>query len=1017
MGAQLSVTGASRVRSIRWLWPLVTGILWSLTGLALARLLFEGLFPAGLWLGRLPGALFVAAVAGIAGVVASRRLQDLPRGLVSLLPLLLNLAVIFAGESGGSANQFIFVAGLWLTAVLIVWHRTTEAGRWRWLGPLFVVLALAPAYPLTMSHAVGAADAFEFQVVAPRLGIAHPTGYPLYLLLGKLFTLLPVGSVAWRLNLASAVYAVAAAVVLYSLMNNLLRQPLAALLGTVTLGLIPVYWSQAIIAEVYTLHALIVAIALWLMLWLLQNQDAAIERRRWTGIGLAFTIGLGLTNHLTTVFLMPPAAVLVAILLWDARRSPAAAGESSARPLWQYLLLLGLAFVLPLLLYAYLPLRWQVVNGEPMGLGRFVDWVAGGRFQGALQWGAWLRDATRYEIVGRLLLDNWSWVYLITAAAGLAYLFLRHRRAALILTVAGLGFAFYALNYYVPDLAVFLIPTHLVIAVLVAAGVAWVMAIRFGQIQGWEREWDAVVFLLFMLPAAFGAAAAWTTIDQSRRDGGEPWARGVLGQPLATGAAVLADSEKIAPLYYLQQTEGLRPDLDIMVLPDEAAYRAELVARVAAGQAVYLARFLPGLASSYYLRSAGPLTEASLEPLSSLPADVEPAALEAGPLRLLGYAIEPISAVDPTAAGITLYWQLAGDLPAGELPVIYLRWADDNAPATGRHAVGDSYPVNAWRPGEVVVDYHLLPLPTTACAAGAGSCARALDVAVGPRFTSPENLGWQTIAKVDVPVAGNVPDALPVQMQIGSFLLDAAAVPANARPSEPLMVRFSGIGDPADLAFALVPAQETDMVTGPVGGQAPAPAEGTARAYAVSVTTDGAAGSYALTVTSRQGEAALCGWLARASAGCVIGPVEVAGTALPLGATNFGDQIALLDVSIPDPELHPGGHMSLDLTWQALAGMSEDYTVFVQVLDAADQLVGQVDSWPVQGTYPTSQWSPGEVVRDPYIVRLDAGLPPGDYRLHVGLYLLATLERLPVLDATGAPVDDKLEVSGLAVSD
>jgi len=95
--------------------------------------------------------------------------------------------------------------------------------------------------------------------------------------------------------------------------------------------------------------------------------------------------------------------------------------------------------------------------------------------------------------------------------------------------------------------------------------------------------------------------------------------------------------------------------------------------------------------------------------------------------------------------------------------------------------------------------------------------------------------------------------------------------------------------------------------------------------------------------------------------------------------------------------------------------MSADYTVFVQVLDPTDRIVGQVDAWPVQGTFPTSAWTPGEAVRDTYLVQLAADLPPGNYRLHVGLYLLATLERLSVLDTGGAAVDDKVEVGGLVV--
>jgi hypothetical protein len=70
--------------------------------------------------------------------------------------------------------------------------------------------------------------------------------------------------------------------------------------------------------------------------------------------------------------------------------------------------------------------------------------------------------------------------------------------------------------------------------------------------------------------------------------------------------------------------------------------------------------------------------------------------------------------------------------------------------------------------------------------------------------------------------------------------------------------------------------------------------------------------------------------------------------------------------------------------------------------------VGQVDSWPLQGTFPTGQWKAGELINDPYLVRLAADLPPGPYRVHVGWYLLATLHRLPVLDGNGTAVDDKV---------
>jgi hypothetical protein len=146
-----------------------------------------------------------------------------------------------------------------------------------------------------------------------------------------------------------------------------------------------------------------------------------------------------------------------------------------------------------------------------------------------------------------------------------------------------------------------------------------------------------------------------------------------------------------------------------------------------------------------------------------------------------------------------------------------------------------------------------------------------------------------------------------------------------------------------------------------------------------------------------------------------LGQVEISGYSIPEGTINFEDKIGLLSVEMADPVLLPGAQLAVDLSWLALAPLSEDYTVFVQVLDENDRIVGQVDSWPVQGTYPTSQWHEGEVIADPYLVQLESDLPPGTYKLNIGLYLLETLRRLPIVDDSGAAVDDKWEEPGLVV--
>ncbi len=1002
--------------------------------LTLSRIGYEALFPRWLWLGRpLPVLLLTLPLA----IYLSRHFSS----LAPLLPLLLNLFWLFDPAVDLTRSRFLFAASLWLTAVLF----KTKNEKRKTHFPL-ITAALLPVYLLTMSHSVGRADTFEFQVVAPRLGIAHPTGYPLYLLLGKLFTLIPLDSVAWRLNFASAVYAILAAGFLFSFTRKLTGQTLPALLTAVLFGLTPTFWSQAIGAEVYALHILIVAAALWLIQLTMNNEQLTIGNSQFTihnsqfiiHYFLFFLLGLGLANHLTTLFLLPPAA-LALFFTWrklhnsqfTIHNEQLTINKQQNRPSFtihnsqftiHYSLFLPLAFLSPLLLYAYLPLRWQAVNGEPMGLRRFVDWVIGGRFQDALQWRAWLVDATRYEIVGRLFLDNWGWFNLAIAAIGLLYLLRRRRQMALILSLVWLSYTFYCLNYYVPDLSVFLLPAQLVTAVFWAAGAAALAALITFTIHKRPSVAHNLTIhyflpLLLFLPGLLTAVATWKQVDRSADDGLTAWGQAVLAQPLAENAAILADSEKIAPLYYLQQAEGMRPDLEIMVLPDEAAYRAELDRRVAAGQTVYLARFLPGLEGIYHLRSAGPLTEVSTEPLTTLPQTAVPALIPFPGVTLIGYEIEPEASVDPAQTAVTLYWRKNNQQSTVNNQQVYLRWEGERA-TPGQYPANNYYPFAAWVEGEIVPDFHPLPWPLI------NETTRLnLQVALGPPFVAADSLNWQTVTAVwgreNIPIRPNH----ILRAQVGRLALTGIQAPGQIRPSDPLAVQVAGFGeDTRYLTIWLKPIyRETPVQFGGFPQTDPFQKR-------IVVDTNVSPGVYSLFATdavfaSRCGMAggtcilpsSYCGWFARGTPSCSLAQIEISGVPLPDGAVNFEDKIALLDIDLPQTTLQPGGQLPLTLTWLSLAPISQDYTVFVQILDANDRLVGQIDAWPVQGTHPTSQWQPGETVRDPYVVQLDGDLPPGEYRLQAGWYLLGTLRRLPVLNADGLPVDDKVIQAGLMV--
>jgi hypothetical protein len=118
------------------------------------------------------------------------------------------------------------------------------------------------------------------------------------------------------------------------------------------------------------------------------------------------------------------------------------------------------------------------------------------------------------------------------------------------------------------------------------------------------------------------------------------------------------------------------------------------------------------------------------------------------------------------------------------------------------------------------------------------------------------------------------------------------------------------------------------------------------------------------------------------------------------------------------PALHgdtDGCRLEVVLYWQAHGVVKDDYTVFVHVVGPDGRMWGQRDAPPDNGAYPTRRWAAGEVVADPVRVALPADLPAGPLEVRVGMYRPDTGQRLPVLDAGGQPVDDKVVLGQIVV--
>ncbi len=938
----------------------------------------------------------------------------------------------------------------------------------RWVNraiPVSLFALTFVVYLSTLSPTLGEADSFEFQVVSYTLGIAHPTGYPLYILLGKLATLLPIGNVAYRVNLISPLFASLAVVCLYLCLVHLTRHRAISLLATLAFAFSRTFWSQAVIAEVYTLNAFFVALVLYLVL-------------KSKKLLTAFVYGLSLTNHLTMALLAPAMAIYTLLTrLWtnprrmsrnqvfgtlgtqetcncdnshlprnhNGEKKP---GFSFTNIIKKILPAAGL-FLFGLAAYLYIPLRWPALHGRPMALGEFATLVLGSRFRGALHWDAWLKDPERYLILGRLMLEQYGWVGLGLGLLGLAWLLAKRRREAILLLVAYVAYFAYGLNYYVPDISAFIIPAHLIFAIWVGAGLRalWQAANKLAPSS------PLLITCFSLLVALLPLSLLVTNLPQvdMSQHGWEAyrWGQYVLGLNLPPEAAILADSEKIAPLYYLQHVEGVRPDLDIIVMGDEAGYRQQLETRLAQGQLVYLARYLPGLEGRFHLRSLGPLVEVGTTPLTQAPPIEQTLPTDFGQnIRLLGYAAslnaDSLTVEPPGHLRLTLFWQALNKVDTNYHVRLRLVgesghvWLEEE----GRHPVNGYYPTVAWRDGEIVPDFHEL-----AISKDMPPGAYELEVGLFPPF-SQGSIAIAQIGRVHIlEVKGwQSPEDLAIPYPLRASFADKLILLGYDRPS---FVRPDGSviltlywqrlrEGQVDYNIALQLVDEGGEVlwqenVPPLFGEHPTSRWGVGKIVQTSHDLtmpslrllNSTAGEVGLLVGLSRDSGEMLPvrsiWLAPLSEWRPLRPIQVRSAPLTGGPSiNFDNRILLLGYDL-DPstvseaasghrrqQLGPGETLELALTWQSLKRMDEDYTVFVHILDQEQRIWGQEDIGPIQGTYPTSQWKEGEIIEDIHSVQLSYEAPPGEYQIEIGLYLLSTMTRLPVLDKEMRAIDDKV---------
>jgi hypothetical protein len=326
-------------------------------------------------------------------------------------------------------------------------------------------------------------DSGEFQVLVHQLGLAHTTGYSTYLLLGHAFErTLPFGDVAWRVNLFSAVMAAVTVGGLFLTGKLLSGSRPAAGVGAICFAVGFTFWSQAIIAEVYsTGAAFLVAVLLGVLLWYRTGSRRAI----WLA-GLFGGVGLGAHGSLAPFGLSVVIFLLMNWRRWREWLAPGLIGATLGVAIY-----IGGAFLVDanqapanIFAAAYTPSRskWDLSAADVENpVERVWFLVSAGQWRSAL-----FTDPGADTWPGLLdyldkLPREFSFAALVFMLIGVAALLRHDRRLAAFLSIALLIQVLVYVNYGVGDRYVFFIPSYLLLALFLSVGVAAFLALLARQ--------------------------------------------------------------------------------------------------------------------------------------------------------------------------------------------------------------------------------------------------------------------------------------------------------------------------------------------------------------------------------------------------------------------------------------------------------------------------------------------------------------------------------------------------------
>jgi hypothetical protein len=425
--------------------------------------------------------------------------------------------------------------------------------------PVGIGLSAGCVYVATAARDIVVGDSGEFLSAAATLGVAHPSGYPLLVLLGHAFSWLPIGPVAFRINLVAVVCGAVTVGLIFSLARTLGVGLLPAAIAAFLLAFNPLFWEWSLAVEAFPLNnALAAALMYCLVRW------ESEPKRTGFLVTAALCGGLGVANHLTIIFLIP----FVLVVMWRRR------GYVGARALVACVA----AIALGLVPYLYIPwaasrhpfVNWGSIASATDLLRHFLrsDYGTGRLVAAGAASGSPLERLGDFAASFTILEGA-----LTVLGAIEAY---RHRRwffwaCALSFSLAGPAFVAYAnIDVSNPPLLwalrrFFLLP-HIIVAPLAAMGALSLINIVASRVSGERRRVESAVAVGAFALIVVVIAQNYASIDQRRNHVARDFAEDVLATLQPNTVLLALGDEVVFPVTYVQAVEKQRPDVTLVML-------------------------------------------------------------------------------------------------------------------------------------------------------------------------------------------------------------------------------------------------------------------------------------------------------------------------------------------------------------------------------------------------------------------------------------------------------------------